>query len=372
MLRSWKGRGLALLVTASLMACGGGGGGTPDNNSAPKSQDPPVSVAPSFADSVLPELSVGEGYDAVLSGAAQGQGVLRYQWLRNGVPITGATSEELVLKAVALSDNGASFTLQASNASGTAVSQPTVLKVTSKAQLFETLLQQLGVAFTMATTPSAAFDTTKLTAKRSGAICVSGTASGVTLDGRSVDENRDTILPGQTRTLAANFDHCVVADDTLLGEKFSLTISGNASAEFSYSFSGTTLSLNSITTLNQLSYDDAKLQGNGKFDAKLTTNVASGINLNDINYMVTPVPGATITNLASKRTLTLTGGQFALQGTKVVMSKLSFNLGGVSYVLDGTQGSTLTLTGNGKTIATTSTPAGGTPTTSITGVVPEF
>jgi hypothetical protein len=197
----------------------------------------------------------------------------------------------------------------------------------------------------------------------------------VTLDGQVV-LGGEPIGPSTSlkpHTLAANFDHCLVADDTLLGNQFAVTLSGSASAKFNYAFTGTSLNLDSITTLNQLSFDSAQLQGNGKFHAALTTDVSGAtLNTDAISYTVEPTAGATLTNLASKRTLTFTGGRFAVQGEKLVMTQLSFTLEGVAYVLDGSSTTTMTLTGNGKSIATMSTPASGLPTFSFPGIVPVF
>lgn len=54
---------------------------------------------------------------------------LRYQWLRDGVPIPGAETARLSLQAVATEDNGVPYTLRVTNAQGTAVTPPTVLTV---------------------------------------------------------------------------------------------------------------------------------------------------------------------------------------------------------------------------------------------------
>src|SRR4029453_6211410 len=52
-----------------------------------------------------------------------------YQWRRNGVAISGATSSSYVLDPTALSDSGAQFTVVVSNAAGTVTSAVATLTV---------------------------------------------------------------------------------------------------------------------------------------------------------------------------------------------------------------------------------------------------
>jgi hypothetical protein len=63
---------------------------------------------------------------------ASGQAPLALQWLKNGVPVPGATSQTLTLPSVQLSDAG-SYSLRASNAvAGAVTSAPAVLTVASQ------------------------------------------------------------------------------------------------------------------------------------------------------------------------------------------------------------------------------------------------
>ncbi len=72
--------------------------------------------------------TVTEGATVSLSVTASGAGPLSYRWLKGGVPIVGATSATLTFSPVRLTDAG-SYTVEVSNAAGTAVSTAAVVRV---------------------------------------------------------------------------------------------------------------------------------------------------------------------------------------------------------------------------------------------------
>jgi hypothetical protein len=74
--------------------------------------------------------SVATGASASFSVTANGD-ALRYQWLRNGVAIAGATSATYTTPALTLSDSGAVFSVVVYNAAGVALSSSAVLTVTA-------------------------------------------------------------------------------------------------------------------------------------------------------------------------------------------------------------------------------------------------
>jgi len=69
------------------------------------------------------------GQTATLSVSARGGSSLSYQWNRNGKMITGATSDTYVTAPLASADNGASFTVTISDASGTVTSNVATLSI---------------------------------------------------------------------------------------------------------------------------------------------------------------------------------------------------------------------------------------------------
>jgi hypothetical protein len=74
-----------------------------------------------------------EGTPAVFSVSASGTAPLAYQWRRNGVAITGATSSSYTLASPTLGDSGAVFSVAVTNTAGSAVSLGAALTVLSAA-----------------------------------------------------------------------------------------------------------------------------------------------------------------------------------------------------------------------------------------------
>jgi len=56
---------------------------------------------------------------------------MNYQWKKNGVAISGATSTSYTTPPATMADNGAQFTVTVSNSMSTATSSAAVLKVNS-------------------------------------------------------------------------------------------------------------------------------------------------------------------------------------------------------------------------------------------------
>ncbi|MEJ8851978.1 immunoglobulin domain-containing protein [Variovorax rhizosphaerae] len=109
-----------LAFAALLVACGGGGG-----RSLPL---PTPVVAPAITTQPA-SLSVAEGQAAKFSVTASGTAPLSYQWRRDGTDIPGATSADFTLAATTAIDNGAIFTVAATNSAGSATSSPAMLTV---------------------------------------------------------------------------------------------------------------------------------------------------------------------------------------------------------------------------------------------------
>jgi hypothetical protein len=73
--------------------------------------------------------TVTVGQTATLNVTATGDGPLNYQWYKNGVAISGATSSSYTTPATAIGNSGSSFTVVVSNAAGTVTSTPAILTV---------------------------------------------------------------------------------------------------------------------------------------------------------------------------------------------------------------------------------------------------
>ncbi len=74
-------------------------------------------------------LTVGLGQTATFTAGATGTTPLSYQWLKNGVPVSGATTATYTTPATVLSDEGASFRCVVFNAGGNTISNAAILSL---------------------------------------------------------------------------------------------------------------------------------------------------------------------------------------------------------------------------------------------------
>lgn len=110
-----------LVIQAS---CGGGGGSEP---AAPSPTATPL-AAPSITAAPLAAIA-NDGASVSFTVNASGSEPLIYQWLRNGSPVSGATSNGYSLPSAQLTDNGAQFSVTVSNAAGGVTSAAVSLTV---------------------------------------------------------------------------------------------------------------------------------------------------------------------------------------------------------------------------------------------------
>lgn len=92
------------------------------------------------------DATVQEGEPASFHATATGTPTLTYRWLRNGVPVTGLTSNTYVIAAAAATNNNDLYSCLVSNIYGTATSQTARLTVILKGTLAVTLAPAEAVA----------------------------------------------------------------------------------------------------------------------------------------------------------------------------------------------------------------------------------
>ncbi|PYU57068.1 MAG: hypothetical protein DMG56_22905, partial [Acidobacteria bacterium] len=104
-------------------------------------------VAPSIGTEPTSQ-TVTAGQPASFSVTATGTAPLTYQWKKNNVAISGATSSAYTTAATISSDNGAQFTVVVSNAAGSATSSAAMLTVSAAAVAPSITMQPLSQTVT--------------------------------------------------------------------------------------------------------------------------------------------------------------------------------------------------------------------------------
>ena len=160
---------------------------------------------------VAPAISTQPASQSVIAGktasftvAASGTAPLTYQWNKNGVAISGATSSTYTTPAETTADNNAQFTVAVSNSAGSATSNAAVLTVSASTLLLNSSSSSLSFGSVNVSTTSNQSIT--LTNAGNSSVTISNvTVSGAGFNASGVSSG--TILtPGQTAALTATFD----------------------------------------------------------------------------------------------------------------------------------------------------------------------
>jgi hypothetical protein len=138
--------------------------------------------------------TVTAGQTASFSVAATGTAPLSYQWQKNGVAISGATSSSYTTSATSSSDNGAQFTVVVSNTAGSVTSNAATLTVNAAPVAPSITSQPTNQTVTTGQTASfsvAATGTAPVSYQwqKSGANIVGATASSYTTPVTSSSDN---------------------------------------------------------------------------------------------------------------------------------------------------------------------------------------
>jgi len=127
----WLLAGLAIVPW--LAGCGGSdsSGSTDPSTTGSGTTPPPVSTSAPQIKTQPANQTVSVGQTAVFDVTVSGTAPLGYQWQRNGSAITGATGSSYTVTDAALGDNGAKFTVTATNSAGSVTSSAATLTVTA-------------------------------------------------------------------------------------------------------------------------------------------------------------------------------------------------------------------------------------------------
>lgn len=113
-------------ISGGTWVLGARTGGANDNHWIDDLRIDVFTAGPVFIVKSPTNVTVRTGFTATFSGAADGTPPIYYQWLRDGTPVSGATSNTYTTGALTTEDNGTVFTLVASNALGIASASATL------------------------------------------------------------------------------------------------------------------------------------------------------------------------------------------------------------------------------------------------------
>jgi hypothetical protein len=207
-----------------------------------------AAVAPSISSQPVSR-TVTAGQTSSFSVTASGTATLAYQWMKNGVAISGANTATYTTLATKTTDSGSQFSVTVSNASGTVTSSAASLTVTAAATL---LLNSSSSALSFGNVNVSSTGTQNVTLTNAGNSNV--TISQVLVAGPGFNSSNASgiiLTPGQTTTLTSTF-----APSTNGSASGSINVSSNATnSPASISLSGT-----GVTVVNhsvQLSWSGA-------------------------------------------------------------------------------------------------------------------
>lgn len=166
-------------------------------------------------------LPVLAGQPARFSVAAAGTTPLAFQWYRNGVAISGATSSAYTISAAATSYSGSRFTAVVRNRAGTATTNAAVLTVNSPLHLLNS--SSTNVAFGNVNISSSSWRSVLLISAGKSSVAISNVSvAGAGFNARGL--SGIILSPGQTATLNVEFAPAAAASVT--GR---VTVTSNAS-----------------------------------------------------------------------------------------------------------------------------------------------
>jgi hypothetical protein len=287
-----------------------------------------AAVAPSVTSQPISQ-SILTGQTATFSVTASGTAPLSYQWKKNGVAITGATSASYTTPAETNADSGAQFSAAVSNSAGTATSNNAVLTVTtnpvgpsittqpSNQTIFANLTatfsvlangtsplsyqwRKNGVAIPGATSTS--YTTPAETTSDSGSlfsVVVSNSVGSVTSNNASLTVNPDPVAPSITGQPASQ---TITAGQTAT---FSVTASGTAPLSYQWQKNGAAIggaTSSSYTTPAEIMAD------NGAQFSVVVSNSAGTATSNNAVLTVNAVAPSITAQPANR---TITAGQTA-------------------------------------------------------------
>jgi hypothetical protein len=239
------------------------------------------------------------GQTATFTASATGTSPMTYQWSKNGVAMSGATSSSYTTPAETSSDNSARFTAVVNNSAGSATSNAATLTVSASTLI----LNSSASSLTFGNVNVSSTTTQNVTLTNSGNSTL--TVSGVTLAGAGFSASGVStgliLNPGQTVTQAVAFSPSGAGSIT-----GNMTVASNASnSPDAITISGTGVAVTNYSadlswtpsTSTVVGYNTYSSTVSGGPYNRLTSSPAAGTSYTDSTvqagktyyYVVTPV-----------------------------------------------------------------------------------
>jgi hypothetical protein len=332
--------------------------------------------------------AVTVGATATFSVVATGTAPLSYQWYRNTVAISGATSASYTTAATVSGDNGASFTVKVTNAAGSQTSNAATLTVSAGAVAptittqpqSQTVTVGATATFSVAATGTAPLsyqwyrNTVAISGATSASYTTAATVSGD--NGANFTVKVTNTAGSQTSNAATLTVTAGTVAPTITTQPQSQTVTAGATATFSVAATGT-------APFSYQWYKDSVAISGATSASYTTPATVVGDNGASFTATVTNVAGSQTSNAA---TLTVTAGAVAptittqpldvtvLVGATATFSVVATGTAPLSYqwyrntvAISGATSSSYTTPGtvigdNGATFTVTVTNAGGSQT----------
>jgi len=285
----------------------------------------PAPVAPSINAQPASQTVIA-GQTASFSVAATGTAPLSYQWSKNATLISGATSSSYTTPVTTSSDNGALFTVVASNTAGSVTSSAATLTVNAAPvapsittqPASQTVTAGQTASFSVATTGTApisyqwrknsaaisgatlsSYSTPATTGSDNGAqftVVVNNTAGSVTSNAAGLTVNPAPVAPSITTQPASQ---TVTAGQTA---SFSVAVTGTA--PLSYQWSKNTTAISGATS-SSYTTPATSVSDNGALFTVVVSNAAGSVTSNPATLTVSAAPVApSITTQPASQTVT--------------------------------------------------------------------
>lgn len=290
-----------------------------------------VNVPPTITAQPLSQVATA-GQLATFSVSATGTQPLSYQWQKNGIPISGATSSTYITPPTRGSDGGAQFNVTISNVAGSATSNAASLTVNIPPTITTQPVSQAVIVGQTATFSVTAVGTVPLTYQwtKNGAAIPGAIASSYTTPATAASDNGSQFSLIVTNIAATVNSSAAVltvqippsltsqpANQTVnQGQTATFSVTATGTAPFTYQWQKNGASIPNATTSSYTTPATTSTDGGTQFDV-IVTNVAGAVTSNMASLMVNMPPSITtqpssqtvIAGQAATLTVSATGTQ---------------------------------------------------------------